>query len=262
MKHLLLSLLLLLMIGAVISCSSNSDRKIPIETKVDSTSSKLLLVEEQEEHSFDQFNAYDSLFQELEKVNKVDWLWLKAIMIKESHGEAGFISSAGAVGLMQLMPRKGSYIDDNFRNYQSARKQRRKKDGLRYYQGKSETFWVNNYRRSLDSLQQNLNQFELYQIDKRFEPKWNITDASRQFSSDFYFFRSRKHGLYKSRILAFAAYNAGRYAVMTNKNLASTDHIPINRQTESYVANVERILKELKDANGLLNERNYWILKL
>lgn len=207
-------------------------------------------------------NLYDSLFMQVGNEKEVDWLWLKAIMIKESHGKTNHISTSGAVGLMQLMPRDGSYFDQNYHNYQAARKQAIQGDGLRYFQGKSELFWANAYKKVLDSIQESLSRQELYQKDLRFDPLWNIREAGRQFSSDYHFFKSRHNGSYRARLLAFAAYNAGRYAVMKDRDNPRMDHIPINRQTELYVANVERIYQELKKSNGKLEGQNTWILKL
>lgn len=239
----------------------NTAKKMSDSTlvKLDSTS---VLANEDKKAPWEDFNRYDSLFMRVGKERNVDWLWLKSIMIKESHGQGHFISTTGAVGLMQLMPREGSFTDENYHNYKSSRKQARRKDGLRYFKGESEVYWASAYRNVLDSLQNSFSGEELYKKDRRFDPKWNINDAARQFSSDYHFFKARKHGPYTARILAFAAYNAGRYAVMQNKEDPTLDKIPINRQTELYVANVERIFQELKKAGGKVDGTSQWVLNL
>lgn len=212
--------------------------------------------------TFLEINQYDSLFKQIAVGKELEWTWLKSIMIKESRGKGDLISSAGAVGLMQLMPRDGSFTDQNYRNYQAARKQKRQKDGLRYFEEKTEFFWAKVYRKSLDSLQKNFFGKALYEKDKRFDPNWNISEAARQLGSDYQFFKSRGHDSYKARILAFAAYHAGRYAVMKEKQNPAADHIPINQQTELYVAHVERIIVELKKGDGTIAQGNHWLLYL
>jgi len=214
-----------------------------------------------EEIGLDRFHIYnrlDSVLQELAMEQALDWMLIKAIIIKESHFDSQFISTAGAVGLMQLMPRKGSFISPNYKAYQQARKQKRAANGVRYYRGKSIHNWANAYIRELDSLknryQTQLSQ--LYQADQRFNPTANIREGIRQFSTDFRYFRRQGKGKYTSRLLSLAAYNAGRGAVL------KANGIPINRQTELYVAYVERIYLALKNRNGKLDEWNEWILKI
>ena len=210
------------------------------------------------------YNHWDAILQQETENKEVDWILIKAIILKESHFDSTFVSTAGAVGLMQLMPREGSFITDHYRFFQKARRQKRNAEGKRMYQGRSDVEWARRYVADLDSLKKAhlLNPKDLYQLDTRFDPPANIREGTRQFTSDFQYFRGRGHGPYTSRILSLAAYNAGRGAVVKNKENTRQDRIPINRQTELYVAYVEKIYEMLKSEGGKVNERNAWILNL
>lgn len=208
------------------------------------------------ERSFNPYNAWDSLLQKAGRQHQINWQLIKAVMLKESHGEQSYVSYAGAVGLMQLMPREGSYFSDNYRAYQQARKA----GGKRIYRGKSQTEWGQAFQAELLALAKRYAKRpdSLYQIDRRFDPAYNILEGGRQLAGDFQFFRSRGHGPYTSQILAIAAYNAGRYAVMQDKGNPEMDHIPINRQTELYVGGVQKIYLALVENGGTLLEGEEW----
>ncbi|MEL7529920.1 MAG: transglycosylase SLT domain-containing protein [Bacteroidota bacterium] len=200
---------------------------------------------------------WDSLLQQAAQKHGIDWMLAKAVMIKESHFVERHVSYAGAVGLMQLMPREGSYVSPAYRAYQQARKA-----SGRVYKGKSQEAWGKAYQAQLLAIAALSSVDSIYQQDKRFDPAYNIDEGTRQLASDFHFFRSRAHGPYTSQILAIAAYNAGRYAVMTDRNHANRDHIPINRQTELYVAGVQKIYLALQSGDGQLLENDLYLLKL
>lgn len=178
-------------------------------------------------------------------------------MSKESHFVERHVSYAGAVGLMQLMPREGSYFSANYRAYQQARK-----SPNRVYQGKSQTEWGLAYQEQLRQIAALSSVDSIYHIDRRFDPSYNIDEGTRQLARDYHFFRKRGHGPYTSQILAIAAYNAGRYAVMKEKLSPANDRIPINRQTELYVAGVQKIYLALQSGNGQLTQDDLYLLKL
>ncbi|MEL6652780.1 MAG: transglycosylase SLT domain-containing protein [Bacteroidota bacterium] len=208
------------------------------------------------ERPIDSYNYWDTLLQESGRQHQIDWMLIKAVMLKESHGEPDYVSYVGAVGLMQLMPREGSYFADSYRAYQQARKLR----GKRVYNGKTQIEWGKVYQAELQALAQRFadQPDSLYRYDRRFHAAYNILEGGRQLAGDFQFFRSRGHGPYTSQVLAIAAYNAGRYAVMQDKSNPKLDHIPINRQTELYVGGVQKIYLALVENGGALPEGEEW----
>ena len=70
---------------------------------------------------------FQEFIQEVSNKHEIDWMFAKSIIIKESHYADHLVSLSGAVGLMQLMPRNGSYVSESFKNYMIARKQKRDK---------------------------------------------------------------------------------------------------------------------------------------
>ncbi len=216
------------------------------------------------EDRYIKYNEHDHTIKRIANKYSIDWTLVKAIIIKESHFDPNYISSTGAIGLMQLMPRKGSYFSDSYKGFTNARRQTRNKVGQRIYNGKKDIEWATQYRSELDSIftKYKNDTSNLYSIDQRFNVSWNINSGVEQFANDFYYFKKRGHGTYGSRIYALAAYNAGRGAVVRSKENGKLDKIPINRQTELYVGLLERIYSELKLHEGLINETNDWVLKL
>lgn len=193
--------------------------------------------------------------------NGIDPIFCKAILIKESHYSKGLVSFSGAVGLMQLMPRGVSHITENYTNYMKARDVKRDKDGKRIYKEKDAEEWGKLYQKDLVDLREQYkdNLPELYKKDKRFDPAWNIRSGIMQLSDDYKFFLSRKHNEYKSKALAAAAYNGGRFAVVKEMKNPKYDSIPINHQTEFYVSNVLRMYESLKDNGGYVNRSKIWL---
>ncbi|MEL6696559.1 MAG: transglycosylase SLT domain-containing protein [Bacteroidota bacterium] len=218
----------------------------------------------QKESPFLPFNQYDQEIQEIAEIHTIDWMLIKAVIIKESHFNEQFISTAGAVGLMQLMPRERSFVSQAYRNYVQSRRQKRNSLGERIYQGRKDTEWAADYVKELEAFRTQYQEDHpaLYEIDARFNPTWNLNSGVNQLASDYRYFRSRGHGPYASRIYALAAYNAGRGAVVKDKANRYLDRIPVNRQTELYVGYIERIYVELVKEKGLITKSNEWILKI
>ena len=188
----------------------------------------------------------------------IDFNFAKAVLIKESHYKKDVISSTGAVGLMQLMPRYGSYITDNYKNYELAKKNKPKQ----IFKDKTHKEWISEYKKDLLNLLQDYssNREGLYKKDKRFDPEWNIKSGVGQLAEEYKHFINRKHTEYKSRILSAAAYNAGKYSVMNDESKPKFDSIPINNQTEYYAISVEKIYQALKKGNGRLLKENIYLL--
>lgn len=205
---------------------------------------------------------YNHLIKEEAQKNKIDWMFVKSVIIKESRYSDHLVSITGAVGLMQLMPRQNSYISRNYKNFLKARRQRRNERGKRIYKGKSAKTWGLLYQHELQTLYRRYKRDtkKLYNIDKRFDPKWNIKEGVRQLAREYHYFKKRNGSNYKTRILASSSYNAGRRSVIKNKNRPDLDSIPINGQTEIYSIAVNRIYKALKNGNGQVYGKDIWVL--
>lgn len=189
--------------------------------------------------------------------HNLDWLFARAILIKESHYIDDAVSGAGAVGLMQLMPRKGSLITRNYQYFMRARKMKRDQHGHRWYKGKTARDWGKDYQQKdlwkLIQLYKD-SPAKLYQHDRRFDPAWNIQSGVAQLARDYKHFLKRGHNHYYALAYTAAAYNAGPGAVIASKANRRHDRIPVNRQTEYYTASVLRLYKALQAGNG----RVYW----
>ncbi len=196
---------------------------------------------------YDDEEQVDGLLKIYAQQFSLDWLFAKAIVIKESHYRQFAISRSGAVGYMQLMPRWGSYTTQNYRNYMAARKQRRNAAGERIYKGLEARQWGRAYQQDLEQLLidngQDMNQ--LYAKESRFDPNFNIRSGTGQLAENYHFYRKRGHRDYVAMVLAASSYHAGRTPV-TVKGAPRLDRIPINRGTEFYAADVMRTYKALK----------------
>lgn len=252
-------MIILMLQFILMSCQEPTSSKESLPPPVD-TESDLSFTED----PYIRYNQFDEQIKEISSDHAMDWMLVKAVIIKESHFDDTFISTAGAVGLMQLMPREGSYISENYRHFMSSRRQFRNKSGERIYRGKKDEEWASLYVQELDSIRSTYksDSEELYESDARFNPEWNLNSGITQLANDFNYFRKRGHGTYGSRIYALAAYNAGRGAVVVNKSERKLDRIPVNRQTELYVGYIERIYEELKKQAGTINKENEWVLKI
>ena len=100
----------------------------------------------------------------------------------------------------------------------------------------------------------------LYKLDRRFDPEWNIKEGIRQLAAEYHFYK-RKHSEYESMILASAAYNACRFAVMKLESNPKYDSIPINRETEKYIGSMLRVWEALK-GRRIYSENKSWVLGL
>ncbi len=193
-------------------------------------------------------SEYDSFLLSAGNTYDIDWRFAKAILIKESHFQEDLISSTGAVGPMQLMPREGSYTTENYTFYLNARSSKE-----RTYNGKKVEEWAALYRQDLEML---ITKGEENK-DNRFDPAWNINEGVRQLAEEHKFFLEKTNDQYYAMIYAAAAYNAGRPAV-----LRGTIHIPVNRQTEYYTPEVLQIYDALVKGDGRLLWTDCWLLKL
>ncbi len=144
-----------------------------------------------------------------------------------------YISSTGAVGIMELMPREGSYTTVNYDNYIKARKRRN-----HVFEGKTVEEWAEAYVLDLTYLlEQYKNQSEkLVEKDKRFDPKYNIQEGVRELAVAYHYFRAKNYEELRVMEFAAASYNAGIPAVENGG-----DHVPKNDATEYYVPEVMRI---------------------
>ncbi|MCB1192320.1 MAG: transglycosylase SLT domain-containing protein [Leptospiraceae bacterium] len=205
---------------------------------------------------------YNQIIKRESEKHKIDWMFVKSVIIKESHYSEYLVSNTGAVGLMQLMPRKESYITENYNNFIKARKQKKNRDGERVYKGKTAEYWGLLYRKDLLSLYRKYkkSKSQLYKIDKRFNPKWNIIEGVRHLAIEYHYFKKRNGSNYKTRILASSSYNAGRRSVIKHKNKPEFDSIPINGQTEIYSIAVNRIYNALKHGDGQIHQNDIWVL--
>ncbi len=191
---------------------------------------------------------YGLFLQEAGRTHDLDWLFAKAILIKESHFQEDLISSTGAVGPMQLMPREGSYTTENYTSYVRA-----KTSKGRVYKGKTAEQLAALYRQDLEKLVEDGETKK----DKRFDPAWNINEGVRQLAEEHTFFLAETKDPYYAKIFTAAAYNAGRTAV-----LRKTTHIPVNKQTEYYAPEVLQIYDALVEGNGRLRWEDCWLLRL
>lgn len=181
--------------------------------------------------------------------HNIDWLLGKAVRIKESHDDPLYVSSVGAAGLMQLMPREGSWVDNiNYQNYLQARGKSRTVSE-RIHKGKTYLDWGEAYQNDLFEKIENVPHEELIRIDQRFDPEYNIFEGTRELARNI----ARLEKIFdgetilldgleypKKTVLAVAAYNAGLGNVMDGK-------IPANVQTSTYVKEVFSIYTLMKE---------------
>ena len=193
--------------------------------------------------------SYDKMQQEAAEFYDIDWLLAKAVRIKESHDNPYLISNVGAVGLMQLMPREGSWTTSSHENYLKARK-KSLRNAERTYEQKSYLEWGETYQDDLESIVSSSPKDELYKKDLRFDPEWNIGEGTRELAYNIGFLR--KNGFDQKTlfvagqerpaylVLAVAAYNAGLGTVLDG-------NIPKNPQTSQYVPEVFALYDLLKE---------------
>jgi soluble lytic murein transglycosylase-like protein len=151
---------------------------------------------------------YDVCQRKAAREAGIDWLLAKAVRVKESFHDASYISTTGAVGLMQLMPTGGGrmYVTASYRAFIAAR---RAPD--RRHKGKRDREWAEAYRRELFALLRRTPQQKLRRLDRRFDPCWNMRRGTYHLAADLRRFRARYPSASKRdlRRMALAAYFAG-----------------------------------------------------
>ncbi len=105
---------------------------------------------------------YDQWTREAANRSRIDWLLVKAVRIKESFNDPNYISTTGAVGLMQLMPCGGGrmFVTTNYRNFLRARR-----NGRGRISGKTHRVWAQAYQRDLQRLIARTRPPELFRLD-------------------------------------------------------------------------------------------------
>lgn len=161
---------------------------------------------------------YDRWQQEAARAAGIPWLAGKAVRIKESFNDPDFISTTGAVGLMQLMPlgRGKMYLTPNYRAYRAARAA-----ANRRYRGKRASHWALAYQQDLRRLLATTPRQRLYKLDQRFDPRWNIFAGCRHLARDLKRFNKRFPRAPEDQLLkmTFAAYYTGPGRVRYHKGV-------------------------------------------
>jgi soluble lytic murein transglycosylase-like protein len=139
---------------------------------------------------------------------KIDWLLAKAVRVKESFNDASYVSTTGAVGLMQLMPTSGGrmYVTRNYHLFKRARAS----PGGRAL-GRPSAHWARAYQRDLVRLRDSLPHDQLVRRDRRFDPRWNLERGTRHLAAEierFVRLHPRASGEAQRR-MALAAYYGG-----------------------------------------------------
>ncbi len=170
---------------------------------------------------------YQDVLRTVAAQKGIDFCLAKAIYETEYTGSPFYVSETGAVGVMELMPREGSYTTANYDNYQAARKSKG-----RMHEGKSAEQWAAAYHNDLAIMANGYlktNDYEgLFAKDSRFNPEWNIPEGVRELAEDYNHFEAKGHLAHDATLLAMAAYNGGIPAVEKGG-----DHIPTT--TQEYV---------------------------
>lgn len=173
-------------------------------------------------HTFTEAH-YQALVTEAAQEQKIEPCLAQAIYETEYVGPF-YVSETGAVGVMELMPREGSYTTTNYRNYQKARKEKGRR-----YKGKSAEQWAKAYVQDLARMAKpfiDKKDYDgLYATDSRFNPEWNISEGVRELAVAFHHFEAKGHLNHDASLLAMAAYNGGIPTVERGG-----DHIPTTTQ--------------------------------
>ncbi len=166
---------------------------------------------------------YREVVKEAAKKQKIEPCLAVAVYETEYVGPF-YVSETGAVGVMELMPREGSYTTINYENYQKARKSKGRR-----YNGKSAEKWAQAYHNDLAVMANGFiktKDYEgLFARDSRFNPEWNIPEGVRELAVAFHHFEAKGHLVHDASLLAMAAYNGGIPAVERGE-----DHIPTTTQ--------------------------------
>lgn len=200
---------------------------------------------------------WDLWTKELAKTHGIPWRFAKAVRIKESFNDPLFISTTGALGLTQLMPRKikvvdiafckkkratlnaQQYITENYHNFLRARKA-----NDRRYQGKKSRHWGLAYQNDLKNLLMKHRTFEQIRLhDIRFDPCWNIAHGIKHLSADYQRLKKKYKSASAKQLLemTLVAYYAGpSRVVFKHKKLL------IPSYAKTYVNDVFGIYERLK----------------
>jgi soluble lytic murein transglycosylase-like protein len=130
---------------------------------------------------------YDAWQRDAARRADIDWLLAKAVRIKESFNDARYVSTTGAVGLMQLMPTSGGRMVVT-RHYQLFLRARAARDKLA--DGRPAAHWALAYRRDLERLRDTLPLEQLVRRDRRFDPRWNIERGTQHLARDLHALRA------------------------------------------------------------------------
>lgn len=183
---------------------------------------------------------YNDVLKQAATNQRIEFCLARAIYEIEYQG-VFYISSTGAVGIMELMPREGSYTTVNYENYQTARKTKE-----RMHNGKSAEDWAALYVQDLDALVNpyiNRRDYDgLFDRDPRFNPEWNIHEGVRELARAYHHFKAKGHTDTNATVFAIASYNAGIVAVEKG-----SDHIPQNDVTEYFVPAVVENLERCRE---------------
>lgn len=184
---------------------------------------------------------YDRWQREAARRIGLDWLLAKAVRVKESFNDPSYISTTGAVGLMQLMPTSGGrmYVTTNYRSYLRA-----KRSPTRRHRGRKHGHWAKRYRQDLNRLLEKTPQDKLNKIDRRFDPRWNIHRGTLHLARDLKRFKRRYPRAPKAALLRMtvAAYytGPGRVAFRAGRVI-----LPRNK-TRTYLEDVMHVYNRLK----------------
>jgi soluble lytic murein transglycosylase-like protein len=195
-------------------------------------------------------DRWDRWMQQAAKRRGFDWLLAKAVRIKESFDDPWYVSTTGAVGLMQLMPPAPRsriaggklHITAAYRAFLCARRSRGRR-----FQGKTSRQWGRRYQRELRAQVSRLTTAALAKLDSRFDPRWNVRRGVNHLAADWARFRRRYRQAKAAqlRTMTLAAYYAGPGRV---RFVAGRVRIP--SYTRAYVADVLAVHARLR--RGLL----------
>ncbi len=191
-------------------------------------------------------NRWDRWTQNAAQRHGFDWLLAKAVRLKESFNDPHYVSTTGAVGLMQLMPpskpsRKSPspiYVSRSYRNFLRARRARRHRAG-----GRSSRQWGHIYQLELQAFIRSLSQKDLIARDIRFDPQWNIRHGVAHLANDWKRFhrRYRRATPKELRQMSLAAYFAGPGRIRWTRR-----GIKLPSYTRAYVTDVLAIYQRLR----------------
>ena len=191
-------------------------------------------------------DRWDRWTQTFAKSQGLDWHLAKAVRIKESFDDPYYVSTTGAVGLMQLMPpaprRKIGggrlHITQNYLHFLRARRSKGRR-----YRGKSSRAWGLAYQRELLALVRSSSAAKLATLDSRFDARWNLRRGVAHLARDWRRFRKRypEATAAQLREMTLVAYYAGPGRVRFVGGRVKTPSY-----TKAYVADVLAVYARLR----------------